>query len=110
MTTNNLYAGLLNEVIDIMKYAPSTNEYGEVTKTLMREYTTRAKVIHLSGSRTVRNDEIQYPYSKTFVLRFHAPITEDNLISWQGHLWRVLSIDRDRNMQQCVVMTEIVNE
>ena len=51
------WAGLFNEVVDIMKYAPSTNEYGEVTKTLTREYTTRAKVVHLSGSRTVRNDD-----------------------------------------------------
>jgi len=105
-----MWAGLLDEVVDIMKYTPSTNDYGEVTKTLTKEYDTRAKVVHLSGSRTVRNDEIQYPYSKQFVFRYHSPITEDNLIRWQGHLWRVLSIDRDRHMQQCVVLTEIVNE
>lgn len=103
------YAGLFNEQVDIMKYTPSTNEYGEVTRTLVKEYTLRAKVIHLSGSRTLRNDEVQIPYSKTFVLRYHAPIREDNLIRWDDKLWRVQSIDHDRNLQQVVVITEIVN-
>lgn len=105
-----MFAGLLNERIDIMKYVSEANNYGEMIDTLVKEYTTRAKVVHLSGSRTLRNDEIQYPYTKTFVLRYHAPITENNLIRWDGHLWRILSIDHDRGLQQVVVMTEIVNE
>lgn len=105
-----MWAGLLDEVVDIMRYDDIRNEYGEVQKELSKEYSTRAKVIHLSGSRTVRNDEIQIPYMKTFVFRYHAPIREDNLIKWQDNLWRVQSIDRDRHMQQCVVITEIVNQ
>lgn len=105
-----MWAGLRNESIDIMRYSNQANEYGEIVKTLVKEYTTRAKVVHLSGSRTVRNDEIQYPYNKTFVLRWKSPITEDNLIRWQGKLWRVMSIDNDKDMMQTVVITEIVNE
>lgn len=105
-----MWAGLRNEVVDIMRYTNAPNEYGEIVKTLTKEYTLRAKVNHLSGSRTVRNDEIQYPYAKTFVLRYNAPITEDNLIRWQNKLWRVQSIDNDRDMKQTVVITEIVNE
>lgn len=105
-----MFAGLLNEHIDIMKYTPTVNDYGETVNVLVKEYSTRAKVIHLSGSRTLRNDEIQYPYSKTFVLRYHAPINENNLIRWGNNLWRILSIDRDRGMQQCVIITEIVND
>lgn len=105
-----MWAGLRNEVVDIMRYTNAPNEYGEIVKTLTKEYTLRAKVNHLSGSRTVRNDEIQYPYNKTFVMRYNAPITEDNLIRWQNKLWRVQSIDNDRDMKQLVVVTEIVNE
>lgn len=105
-----MWAGLRNESIDIMRYTSSPNGFGEIVKTLVKEYTTRAKVIHLSGSRTFRNDEIMYPYNKTFVLRYKSPITEDNLIKWQGNLWRVMSIDHDRDMMQTVVQTEIVNE
>lgn len=105
-----MWAGLRNESIDIMRYSNQANEYGEIVKTLVKEYTTRAKVVHLSGSRTVRNDEIKYPYNKTFVLRWKSPITEDNLIRWQGKLWRVMSIDNDKDMMQTVVITEIVNE
>ncbi|MBP5784548.1 MAG: phage head closure protein [Methanobrevibacter sp.] len=105
-----MWAGLRNESIDIMRYTSAPNAFGEVVKTLVKEYSTRAKVVHLSGSRIVRNDEIQYPYNKTFVLRYNSPITEDNLIKWQGKLWRVQSIDNDRAMMQTVVVTEIVNE
>lgn len=107
---NDMWAGLRNESVDIMRYSQQANGYGEVVKTLVKEYTLRAKVIHLSGARTVRNDEIQYPYNKTFVMRYNAPITEDNLIRWQNKLWRVQSIDNDKDMMQCVIITEIVNE
>ena len=69
-----MWAGLRNEVVDIMRYTNAPNEYGEIVKTLTKEYTLRAKVNHLSGSRTVRNDEIQYPYAKTFVLRYTPAI------------------------------------
>ena len=105
-----MWAGLLNEHVDIMKYVTTLNEYGETLQTLTKVYSTRAKVVHLSGSRTNRNDEIQYPYSKTYVMRYHTPIDEDNLIKWDNKLWRVISIDHDRGMQQTVIITEIVNE
>lgn len=105
-----MWAGLRNEHIDIMRYASVKNEYGETVQTLEREYSTRAKVVHLSGSRQTRNDEIQYPYSKTFVMRYKSPINESNLIRWNEKLYRVLSIDHDRAMQQTVVQTEVVNE
>lgn len=105
-----MYAGLLNEAIEIWRYTKTQNEYGELVTTTEKVRDSRAKVIHLSGSRTLRNNEIQYPYSKEFVLRIHEPINEDMMIKWQGHFYRVLSIDRDREKQQTVVITEIVNE
>ena len=105
-----MFAGFLNEVIEVLKYEKTTNNYGETINVLVKEYECRAKVIHASGSRAVINSEIQYPYQKTFVIRIHVPIHEDNLIRWGGKLYRVLSIDRDRNKQQTVVQTEIVNE
>ena len=105
-----MFAGLLNEKIEVLKYIKTKNEYGEMVDTLNKEYECRAKVIHTSGSRQVLNSEIQYPYNKQFVIRIHVPIHEDNLIRWQGKLYRILSIDRDRQMQQTVIQTEVVNE
>ena len=105
-----MFAGLLKEKIEVLKYVKTTNDYGETIDTLHKEYEFRAKVIHASGARQVINHEIQYPYNKTFVIRIHVPIHEDNFIRWQNKLYRILSIDRDRDMQQTVVQTEIVNE
>ena len=105
-----MFAGLLKEKIEVLKYVKTTNDYGETIDTLHKEYECRAKVIRASGARQVINHEIQYPYNKTFVIRIHVPIHEDNFIRWQNKLYRILSIDRDRDMQQTVVQTEIVNE
>lgn len=105
-----MFSGLLNERIEVMKYIKVINEYGEPVDELHREYECRAKVIHNSGSRQVINSEIQFPYNKTFVVRIHVPIHEDNFIQWDGVLYRILSIDRDRNLQQTVISTEIVNK
>lgn len=104
------YAGLFNEVIEIWRFTKTQNEYGELVTVTEKVRDSRAKVVHLSGSRSVRNNEIQYPYSKEFVLRIHEPIDENMMIKWHCHFYRVLSIDRDREKQQTVVITEIVNE
>ena len=105
-----MYAGLLNEKIEIWRFIKEQNEYGELVTKSEKVRDSRAKVVHLSGSRILRNNEIQYPYSKEFVLRIHEPIDENMMIKWQEHFYRVLSIDRDREKQQTVVITEIVNE
>jgi len=105
-----MWAGFLNETIDVMKYTHTLDNFGDEVDTLTKVYSTRAKVNHLSGSRTVRSEEIQYPYTKIFVVRYHTPITEDNYIKWQDKLWRIQAIDRDRKLQQTVVQCEIVNE
>ena len=105
-----MWAGLRSEAVDIMRYVFSQNDTGEQVQELVKVYEIRAKVEHMSGSRSVRNEEIIYPYQKRFVFRYKAPVNEDNLIRWQNNLWRVLSIDNDRDMMQCVVLTEIVQE
>lgn len=104
------WSGLFKEKIDIMIYTPSLNEYGETVNTLQKVRSTWAKVSHLAGSRIVRNEEIQYPYSKQIYVRYHVKITEDNLIRWNDHLYRILSIDRDKDLQQIGLNCEVVNE
>lgn len=104
-----MWAGLLNERIEVLKYIKTLNEYGETVDTLNKEYDCRAKVIHSGGARQILNHEIMYPYQKVFQIRIHIPIHEDNLIRWDGTLYRILSIDRNRDLQQTTVMCEIVN-
>lgn len=105
-----MWAGQLNEKIEIWRFNKVPNEYGEQVTVQEKVRDSRAKVTHLSGSRTMRNDEIQYPYNKQFILRIHEPIDEDMLIKWNKKMYRILSIDRNREMQWQNIIAEIINE
>lgn len=104
------YLDASQQQIEIWRFIKTKNAYGEEIVTSEKVRDTRAKVAHLSGSRTLKNNEIQYPYNKQFVLRIHEQIDEDMLIKWEGHFYRVLSIDRNRDLQQTTCVCEVVNE
>lgn len=105
-----MQAGLLNEKIELYRFIKVKNEYGELVTQTEKVRDCRAKVSHLSGSRTVRAEEIQYPYTKQFVVRIHIDIDENMWIKWRGKFYRVLSIDPNRELQQKTIIAEIVNE
>lgn len=107
---NTVFAGLLREEISIYKLTTSRNSFGEEVETRTKNRTTRAKVGHASGSRSVINSEVQYPYQRVFVIRMGVPINEDCWIEYKGKNYRVLSIDEDPELQQQVINTEVVNE
>lgn len=104
------YAGLFKEPIEIYDMTSTINDYGERKNTLTKTYSTRAKVSHNSGSRTVIDQEIQTPYIKTFVVRIYVPVLDTSWILYEGKYYRVTSIDTDKDLQQKVIICEIVNE
>ena len=104
------YAGLFNEKIEIYDFVKTKSDKGVVTNDKQLIYTTRAKIGHVGGSRTVINDEIAVPYSKNFVVRIYVPITDTSWIKYNDKFWRVMSIDKDKALQQEVVITELVQE
>lgn len=103
-------AGLFKEQIQIYREVKVQNDFGELVSQLQLVYTTMAKVQHLSGTRTVINSEIQFPYHKNFVIRMYVPIQDDDQILYHGKYYRVTSIDPDPELWQKLVTTEIVNE
>lgn len=104
-------AGLLNEVIDILSPTSTINEFGEKVQSYTKTYTTRAEVNHESGNRTLENSEIFYTYRKNFTVRSYVPITEFDLISYDGKRYRVLTIDNKIKMNnKKTVITELMNE
>lgn len=104
------FAGLFNELVDIYKFFKEKNDYGEEVTCREKIFSTRAKVGHAGGSRTVINNEIMTPYLKNFVLRIYAPVFDDSYIKYKGKFYQVISIDEDRTMQQKVVVAALVNE
>lgn len=104
------YAGLFNEKVEIYDFQKTKSDTGVIKSNMQLIYTTRAKVGHIGGSRTIINEEIVTPYSKNFVLRMYVPVTDTSWIKYEGKYYRVTSIDKDKAMQQQVVITELVQE
>lgn len=105
-----MFAGPLKEKIEIYDHTKTRNSFGEEVETLTLTYSTRAKVGHIGGSRTVINSEIQTPYTKNFVIRIYVPVKDDSWIKYNGNYYRVTSIDKNPDLQQQVIIGEIVNE
>jgi hypothetical protein len=105
-----MWAGLLEECIEIWDATTVKNDYGEAKETRALSYSTRAKVGHVGGNRTVINSEIQIPYQKNFVVRAYVPIKDTSWIKYNDKYYRVLSIELDRQLKQKIIITEIVNE
>lgn len=105
-----MFAGQLNECIEIYDFVTTKSKTGVVTETMTLSYQTRAKVGHISGSRQVINNEIVTPYVKNFVIRFYVPVNDTSWIKYNGKYYRVTSIDANKELQQKIVIGELVQE
>ena len=105
-----MFAGILNEVIEIYRQSTVKNSFGEERITRAFYKKTRAGVSHQSTRRAVINDEIQYPYQKFFVVRIYVDIQEDDWIKYNGKFYRILSIEENRELQNKRIDVEITNE
>ena len=105
-----MIAGRLNEVIKIYHPTVTTNDYGEASEEYKLLYTTRAKVDHNSGTRTVENNEIVFDYTKTFNVRSYVPVTDADRIEWQGKMYRILTTQQRREYNDIMITAELINE
>ena len=103
-------AGILNETIAVYRLVESKSDFGDISTSYEKAFTTRARVEHKLGTRTVQNDEIFYDYSKTFIIRYYVDVIDTDRILYGSKYYRVISIEPDRQKQQKTVLTELVNE
>ena len=103
-------AGLFNELIGVHRLVQSTNEYNEQIDTYEKSYDTRARILHRNGSRTNDGEEIYYAYTKTFIVRLYVPVSEFDRIKYDGKLYRILSIDKNKKLQQITIETELIKD
>lgn len=103
-------AGLLTKVITILTPETTINEFGEQVQEYKFKYKTRARVLHDNGSRDIVNGEIFYPYRKSFDVRSYVPVTEFDIIEFEGHQYRIITIDnRIEHTNDKVIVTELIN-
>lgn len=105
-----MWAGKYNEPIEIWDIQATRNAFGEQVENREKTYETRAKVVYTGGMRGVRNNEIQTPYTKSFIVRIYVPVSDDSWIKWKDKFYRVTSIDSSREYQEQTITTEVVNE
>lgn len=122
------FAGKYNEPIEVYNFKRGKNAFGEEvdysplsysyatawtstdTTSYCTYYTTRAQVVYTGGARGVRNNEIQTPYTKNFIVRKYVPITDESWIKYEGKYYRVTSFDESKQYQEITVNSELVNE
>lgn len=102
-------AGILNEVIKVLKLEQSTNDFGEAFDMYMPICETRAQVTPMSGGRTDENHEVFYAHTYKFIVRRYVKIDDFDRILWRGKQYRILNIDDDRILNQKIINAELVN-
>lgn len=103
-------AGQLTEKITLQEATISTNSYGANDLVWNDVITTRANVIYTNGNRINDTNEITFAYTVTFVIRSYHKINERMRILYNDKLYRILSIEENRHLQQQKIITELINE
>lgn len=103
-------AGRFKEPIYIYDVTKTRNQFGEQVDEMTLVYQTRANVIYTGGYRGVINNEIQTPYTKSFIIRIYVPITDTSWIKWNDQFWRVTNIELSKERQEITVTTTLVND
>lgn len=102
-------AGLLTDIIQILKLIEKNNDFGEPMDFYEPRCTTRANVTPLSGGRTDENHEIFYAHTYKFIVRRYVNVDDFDRILWKGKQYRILNIDDDRVYNQKIINAELVN-
>ena len=104
-------SGLLKDKITFQKMIVTTDEYGHEITTYIDSFTTRADVIWNNGDRIVSNNEIFFSNTVSFIVRFYCPVEDTMRIKYQNKLYRIISINPDRDLyRNKTIITELINE
>lgn len=105
-----MIAGILKEVITIKRAVIVKNDFGEEVETWSDVTTTRAYVKQSSSRRNEENGEITYDFIKEFRVRIYVDVRPYDIIIWNGQKYRILSLDKQKDLQQITLQTELINE
>ena len=103
-------AGLLDTEVKILRPELSRNAFGEQEEEYKDHYTTKARVLHNSGSRDVQNGEILHTYIKTLEVWKYVDVVETDYIEYDGKQYRILSIEPDKVQQKKTITIELIND
>lgn len=105
----SMRAGLLTEVVDILRATISKNSFGEDVETWSVVYSTRARVEHVSSQLTTENSEAVYNFQKKITLRIYVPVREFDRIRWDGKEYRIVQLEKDKKQMQITIIADLIN-
>lgn len=103
-------AGLLNRQIEVYKPITLTNAVGATSTNWTKVFETRANVRNVGMNRGQQINEIFYPTTKEFIIRSYHHLDEFHRIKYQNNMYRIISIDRRREMNDIVIVADLLNE
>ena len=102
-------AGILTEPITFKKASIVKNQYGQEETYWDNYIITRGNVKFNSGNRITENNEIVNTCVVTFTVRNYHKIDEFMRILWKCKLYRILSIENNREKQSLTINAELIN-
>lgn len=103
-------AGRLTEVIEIYSSIVTRTDSGASQEEWNKVCSTRAYVKHMSQDREVILDEVVYPRTREFIVRYYVTVNEYDRIKYNGQMYRILSIDKRKIEQEQSIIAELVND
>lgn len=105
-----MLAGRLTERINFYKPVTVKTETGSENNTYVLDHKCRANKTYSDGSRTNENGDIFYIHYVNFEIRQGYDLNELYRIEWDGRMYRILYIEKNRTRQSIKIVTELVND
>lgn len=106
----SMRSGLLDTEVKILRPEITRNAFGEQEEEYKDHYTTKARVLHNSGSRDIQNGEILHTYIKTIEVWKYVDVIETDFIVLNGKQYRILEIEPDKVQQKQIITLELIND
>lgn len=103
-------AGLLKNVVTVLKPTIIKNEYGEEETTYVTKFTTKARLQHEISSRDIENTEVVFNYTEIFTFRIYQNIEETDRILYRGKYYRIFRMLEEPEHMSITVYCELINE
>lgn len=87
---------LRQERVEIWRPVTVQTEYGDYHDDKEYVCSTRAGILNQTMSRQFSNEEIQFPKSKTFIVRHYVPVKDGDLLKWNDQFWVIESAIKNK--------------
>ena len=105
-----MQAGTLVERIVFYRLVKVKTETGSEDNTYVKDHDCRARVTYTGGDRENENGDIFYSHHVIFEIRRGYVFNELYRIEWNGDMYRIECIEKNRHNQSIKIVASKVND